>query len=550
MSLLFVIINFLTSFSFTCKDSIIDYLVRDNDFNKAENVIKYQLRNDNTSEKKIYLNNQLTGVMLYKGDIDSAIYYINKSLLLLNQTSNHKLLSDTWLKAGEAYALAGIIDSSYYFIRKTIDYARLYQMEGFLPQAYNTFGHIRNSVDDHLSALNYFLLAYKLSLKGDDPYMQTICLYNIGITYSELNHSAESLNYLKQAAAKAYKHNFFHQLIYIYYATCNVYKNIQDIDKYNESLDKAESLSNFFGNKRTHCLKLRLLTEDAIQQNDYNSAIKYAEEALSILSRTCNPAIKEIFAELIGKAYKSKNDYKNALIYYELCASLKDSIISKINNQDMINLTNELSVKPVLLPKGLKKGMFDYFLLLIFILAILFAIIYYSSQFVRQFVNNVLLKMIPGIFYSNQGNVANLHFDVQTMINKSDTLLTNKYKHVTQKEEKYNYIYQHLINLIEMNELYKNPTLCQDEVVKILYTNKRYLYLAIKQNADTNFKGLINKYRIEEAKRVLTEKIKNGEEFALSDIFSKCGFSSNESFYRTFKTHTDITPGQYVEQLT
>ena len=102
------------------------------------------------------------------------------------------------------------------------------------------------------------------------------------------------------------------------------------------------------------------------------------------------------------------------------------------------------------------------------------------------------------------------------------------------------------MDVLETEKLFLNPDLDQNTIIKIIGTNKKYLYEAVTQNSDLNFRGIINRLRINEAKSIIEQKIMNQEEINFSSIFSECGFNSNSSFYRTFKTTTGITTHEYA----
>ncbi len=86
-------------------------------------------------------------------------------------------------------------------------------------------------------------------------------------------------------------------------------------------------------------------------------------------------------------------------------------------------------------------------------------------------------------------------------------------------------------------------------VIKILGTNQKYLYQAISENSESNFRSFLNRYRVDEAKRIIEQKIRMKEELNLSDIFSSAGFNSPVSFYRAFKSVTGLTPKEYATEI-
>jgi AraC-like DNA-binding protein len=86
-------------------------------------------------------------------------------------------------------------------------------------------------------------------------------------------------------------------------------------------------------------------------------------------------------------------------------------------------------------------------------------------------------------------------------------------------------------------------------VIKILGTNQKYLYHAINENSDSNFRSFLNRYRVDEAKRIIEQKIQKAEYLNLSEIYVKAGFNSSVSFYRAFKHITGLKPKEYVSEV-
>jgi AraC-like DNA-binding protein len=64
--------------------------------------------------------------------------------------------------------------------------------------------------------------------------------------------------------------------------------------------------------------------------------------------------------------------------------------------------------------------------------------------------------------------------------------------------------------------------------------------------ADQNFFEFVNSYRVREVKSRLHKT--EFEHLSLEGIAKDCGFNSSASFYRVFKQHTRMTPGQFIQQ--
>ena len=81
--------------------------------------------------------------------------------------------------------------------------------------------------------------------------------------------------------------------------------------------------------------------------------------------------------------------------------------------------------------------------------------------------------------------------------------------------------------------------------MQVVGTNTVYLSQAINLLAGCNFKTLVNRYRIE---HVCQEAEKTNRD--VEDIAHDYSFWSRSTLYDVFKTHTGLTPRQYMASMT
>ena len=110
-------------------------------------------------------------------------------------------------------------------------------------------------------------------------------------------------------------------------------------------------------------------------------------------------------------------------------------------------------------------------------------------------------------------------------------------------------LYSRLLDLIESGKLYLDPDLNFKNLQNELGTNKKYLYEAISQFSGTNFRGLVNRYRINEVRQLMEEAVGKEERISVTGIAFAAGFNSDTSFYRIFGQYTGLTPNEYIDQL-
>ncbi|HEY6527531.1 MAG TPA: AraC family transcriptional regulator [Cellvibrionaceae bacterium] len=100
-------------------------------------------------------------------------------------------------------------------------------------------------------------------------------------------------------------------------------------------------------------------------------------------------------------------------------------------------------------------------------------------------------------------------------------------------------------NAMEKEKLYLNPRLTLEEFSKQTGLHSRLVSAAINRTLNQNFHEFVNRYRVEEVKRVLSAA--DSQALAITDIATKAGFNSKAAFNRFFKKFTDMTPTQFRE---
>lgn len=122
--------------------------------------------------------------------------------------------------------------------------------------------------------------------------------------------------------------------------------------------------------------------------------------------------------------------------------------------------------------------------------------------------------------------------------------LKQKYKHSTLDPEKAEKYLQKLLHLLEEEKLYRQENITLMSLAKDLDIPPRYLSQIVNERMNKNFRDLINSYRIEEAKTLLTAP-PGKKDYSILEIAFEVGFNSKEVFNRSFKKYTGMTPTQF-----
>lgn len=99
-------------------------------------------------------------------------------------------------------------------------------------------------------------------------------------------------------------------------------------------------------------------------------------------------------------------------------------------------------------------------------------------------------------------------------------------------------------NVIVENQLFLDPKLNREEILKVTGIGKNVLVPLLKKYSGTaNLNDYINRLRLEYAVRMMqTNKV-----FTIDSIAETAGFNSRSTFYRAFQNVYGMTPSQYLE---
>ncbi len=101
-----------------------------------------------------------------------------------------------------------------------------------------------------------------------------------------------------------------------------------------------------------------------------------------------------------------------------------------------------------------------------------------------------------------------------------------------------------LESIMSREKPYLNPELRLDHVAEMLDISRHHASQVINEHFNCNFFDFVNKYRVENAVKML---IANKGNFSISDISYQSGFNNRVSFYKAFKKEFGVTPTVYKE---
>ena len=103
-----------------------------------------------------------------------------------------------------------------------------------------------------------------------------------------------------------------------------------------------------------------------------------------------------------------------------------------------------------------------------------------------------------------------------------------------------------LTTIIVKDRVYINPEFRLNDMAKSSNISAHKVSQVINRIEGISFSDLINKYRIDEAKKMLvSEKYKS---LTILAVAQEVGFNSKSAFYNAFKKHCGISPSTFIKE--
>jgi tetratricopeptide (TPR) repeat protein len=260
----------------------------------------------------------------YQTEIDSAIYYFEKSHLNLKKTNNKKNSTRLLYELLYAYKTTGFIKKREQII---IDYQKIidttksknqkFLLQENLADYYLSIGEYETSLKYLLNGIQTRKKALNKKSSKQDSIDIGVKLVNVAELFLGIDKTNEGFESIKEAQLyiKNYKtgNAFIHKLLIAIYINKN---DIVKAKKEHSNLEKL--LKTGAENKAWDAYMAGSLTiaDDYLtKKNDYKTALKYISIARNLAPKYANKYMLGSIDYMSGEAYLALKDYEKALIY-------------------------------------------------------------------------------------------------------------------------------------------------------------------------------------------------------------------------------------------
>lgn len=244
----------------------------------------------------------------------------------------------------------------------------------------------------------------------------------------------------------------------------------------------------------------------------------------------------------LGQAYAAKGDYRTSARYFEELYVLCDSIKNREQQSAALELaalyetnekeqalqqrTAELRVRNVWL--------FGICGITLLALALLVRILY-TNRIIRR--KNAAMISTIGRLVGYRDEVHQLRRRLGITEGRETSAGQTQQPEISKTQQ----LFEHLDTLVSEQQLYLNPELSRNEVMRQAGIPRNQFAQVIQQHTGTNFAGYLNNLRLDHAVRLLQEH----PDYTLATIAAECGIPNPQTFYRLFRQRFGMTPSEY-----
>ena len=271
------------------------------------------------------------------------------------QKANNKVLESTALrKLGNIYYLRYIYDKAVEYYLAALKVAEESGSKQIVAHSLNNLGNVyarmaevSNPKKNYSKALEYHLRA--LEIRKNDPENRVHSLLNINNAYRGLKQYPQAIRYLEEAYAEyvARKDNNGIDLtqtslgeIYLEWAKeTSKTEYLNTAEKYFKERALGERHSSRTSSVLVYMGEIRFL------QKQWEEAIHFYQKGIELAKATNQLETIKRGSFQISSTYKETGQYKEALEYYKLYRTYKDSLLSEKSNNQITELNTKYETK-------------------------------------------------------------------------------------------------------------------------------------------------------------------------------------------------------------
>ena len=288
-----------------------------------------------------------------------------------------------------------------------------------------------------------------------------------------------------------------------------------------------------------------------IAQKKYKSALEKLQIGKEISEKNITSLFRREVYLLLSACYDRLGEPKEALEYYKKYTAesfrLYNEDKERTEKELMVRYetekrNKELAQKNMLLQKEQNRVMALVGITFVVLIVVLLFYINYrrKNRLYKQIVRESVDWLAKERQFSKR--IAEQEKQLQELIGKAGADDGGRYSGSSLNKDSQQELFGRLERLMQNDQVYKNSLFTREKMAELLGTNRTYLSQTINEQTGLTFTHYMNKYRIEEARRILADP---QDDTPIKAIAADLGFSSVTTFYTLFKAVVQMSPDQY-----
>ena len=288
-----------------------------------------------------------------------------------------------------------------------------------------------------------------------------------------------------------------------------------------------------------------------IAQKKYKSALEKLQIGKEISEKNITSLFRREVYLLLSACYDRLGEPKEALEYYKKYTAesfrLYNEDKERTEKELMVRYetekrNKELAQKNMLLQKEQNRVMALVGITFVVLIVVLLFYINYRRK--DRLYKQIVRESVDWLAKERQisKRIAEQEKQLQELIGKAGAVDGGRYSGSSLNKDSQQELFGRLERLMQNDQVYKNSLFTREKMAELLGTNRTYLSQTINEQTGLTFTHYMNKYRIEEARRILADP---QDDTPIKAIAADLGFSSVTTFYTLFKAVVQMSPDQY-----
>lgn len=502
-------------------------------------VAKHISTADEKADVRLYFT---MGQLAYQlGLAQDALEFFNEAA---QATSDPSMEAQLAFWRGQVYVDIGVLDQATKAYMETLtfpDIAAEIRLETLL-----SLGTVARMLQDFDRAIGYYAEARALAEAQalDEPLARVFL--GLASVYRYQGDQPLALSVYLEGLEQALELNDPHLLAMFYNNLGNVHK---DLENYTEALayfDEALELSQRLG--LTYGVGINHINQAVVfyLQGDYQKSLEKYRDAETLILAMDRPYEQRLLYEGFAYVYDAIGDYQKAyeslVKFNELNQALFAREIQVASEEiqtryETLLKDSELALQSARLEQQ-RQRLFQAIVLILICLVVIAALIAFARYRQRQY-SSLYERNKELVLADARHRKARASFDRPPQSATADDEGSQG-----EATDPLSGVYERLLNVFETRRSFTNPNLTLDDVAALVSSNRTYVSQAISAHADMGFKEFINRYRINEARRLLHV---DGRAWSVQGLADEVGYGSRASFYRAFDRYIGMSPARYIE---